>query len=415
LNDAVDRERLHRLLDRPELTRLVQRLRRRFEGGGNRQGTITLAHPAPAERQAIEQLLGRPPGQGRSIQIPLQTLEHILRAAGVAPDLYRAVEVLQGPLYDRQAMAAREQAAWERVWQGVQERAAGLELIEWLDELKSTGLLKRLVQNNAERAKELLDEALRVVAVLPCQGLSLSALAANTLGDAHALDRGRPLASLVRRAVGYRGQREIEDSPEGDREVWASMGVLVGGALTSVVLFLNLPAEERTVTGRMIRLLGEAGQPGYLTLRQLVRDPPQWLGEGKTVYVCENPAVVAEAAERLGPRCAPLICTHGQAGAAVATLLRQLGKAGAKLVYHGDFDWPGIHIGNRMMEHFAVRPWRFDAHAYQTAAREGRPLTGKPVPARWDEKLMAAMLARNCQIEEEQVLDDLLEDLASHR
>lgn len=38
-------------------------------------------------------------------------------------------------------------------------------------------------------------------------------------------------------------------------------------ALSGVFPFLNLFAEERTVTGRVIRLLGKVGQPSYLTLR----------------------------------------------------------------------------------------------------------------------------------------------------
>jgi len=35
--------------------------------------------------------------------------------------------------------------------------------------------------------------------------------------------------------------------------------------------------------------------------------------------------------------------------AAQRTLLMQLRRAGATLRYHGDFDWPGIAIGNVVM------------------------------------------------------------------
>ena len=34
---------------------------------------------------------------------------------------------------------------------------------------------------------------------------------------------------------------------------------------------------------------------------------------------------------------------------------------GARLRYHGDFDWPGLHIANRVMRDCAARPWRLGA------------------------------------------------------
>ena len=36
-------------------------------------------------------------------------------------------------------------------------------------------------------------------------------------------------------------------------------------------------------------------------------------------------------------------------GAAQQTLMRQLVASGARLAYHGDFDWAGIRIGNFVM------------------------------------------------------------------
>lgn len=408
---SIERARLHRLLGRPELSRLVERLRRRFEMGGGAQGILVLGNPDEAERRAIEQLMGRAPGRGTSLQIRLETLEQVIRSAGIAPDLYSAIEALGGHLCDRQAERAQQALAWRAVFTGVREQATGLGLAEWLDELEATGLLKRLTRHDMDRARDLLDQALRVVAALPGRGRPLSTLAATMLGDAHALDQGRPLATLVKKAAVIIGGGEEADSPESDREIWAGVGVLVGGALTSTVLVLNLPAGGETMTGQMLGPLRETGQPGYLTLRQLVQDAPHWHCRGSRVYICENPAVVAEAAERLGPRSAPLICTHGQPGAAVVTLLRQLNDAGAELLYHGDFDWPGIRIGNAIMRRFNARPWRFDAAAYRAARHTGNLLTGTPVPACWDEALMPLMEACNHQLEEEQVIDDLLDDL----
>lgn len=49
-----------------------------------------------------------------------------------------------------------------------------------------------------------------------------------------------------------------------------------------------------------LNLTRSSGEPAYLTVRQLVRNPPSWDYLGRQVFVCENPAVVAVAADELG-------------------------------------------------------------------------------------------------------------------
>jgi uncharacterized protein (TIGR02679 family) len=56
-----------------------------------------------------------------------------------------------------------------------------------------------------------------------------------------------------------------------------------------------------------------------------------------------------------------MVCTDGMPAAAQRTLLAQLAAGGATLRYHGDFDWPGINIGNFVMQAFGAMPWRFGA------------------------------------------------------
>ncbi len=167
---------------------------------------------------------------------------------------------------------------------------------------------------------------------------------------------------------------------------------------------------------------GSTGPGGLcrLTLRQLVRDPPAWMrlgGDdfaGRTVRICENPVVVALAADRLGPSCAPLVCTNGQPGAAAMTLLRALSTAGASLAHHGDFDWGGVRIGNVLHTRLPLTPWRFDARAYLYAAGAlaPRPLEGRWATASWDPSLTEAMRRVGRRVEEEIVVEDLLADLA---
>jgi uncharacterized protein (TIGR02679 family) len=97
--------------------------------------------------------------------------------------------------------------------------------------------------------------------------------------------------------------------------------------------------------------------------------------------------------------------------AAQQTLLRQLAQTGAALYYHGDFDWPGITIGNFVVRTFGAAPWRFGAEDYEVTS--GRKLEGIAVPARWDTTLAPKMAERGYALEEEVVLDTLLEDLTA--
>lgn len=407
-----DPQRLKILLDRPELERLVDALLRRFERGITGD-TLNLANPTDPERQAIEQLIGRPPGSGRSLRIALPTLEQVLRNAGAAKDLRSAVSALRGPIRDLAAERRVRKTRWEQVFDGFQARATQAGHEPWLSDLKSSGLLKRTSQNDADVATDLLRSALAVLDRLPVEGISSSRLAAEALGDAHGLDTGRAVATLVRRALVMQRGSDWDSGAEADRELWADAGVLLGGAITSTVLVLNLPVTGDSATTSMLRALGKTGEPAFLTLRQLVRDRPHWDCRNRPVYICENPTVVAEAAAELGARCRPLICTGGQPSAAAGMLLRALADAGAQLHYHGDFDWPGIGIGNRIIGRHGALPWRFCANDYQQAQLSGKLLTGRAVAAHWDPELEPAMTNRSEVVEEELCLGLLISDLAS--
>lgn len=186
--------------------------------------------------------------------------------------------------------------------------------------------------------------------------------------------------------------------------------MLVGGAVTSSVLVLNLPARPENATGRALAEF--VAEPVWLTLRQLLRAPPAFDAQGRNVFVCENPAVLAAAAEELGGDAPPLVCTSGQRNSAVSTLLRLLVAAGARLHYHGDFDRDGLVIGNGIISRFAARPWRFGAADYLRAAPgSSLPLAGPLVEALWDAALGPAMMVTGLAVHEEQVLAELLADL----
>src|SRR5438105_4184029 len=98
-----DQTRLRETLGRSELVRLVQRLRIRLERGKALHGTLALPDASPAERDAINRLLGRAPTRGSVVAISLDRLNEKLRIAGICPSLRQAVEELTGPVTDRRA------------------------------------------------------------------------------------------------------------------------------------------------------------------------------------------------------------------------------------------------------------------------------------------------------------------------
>ena len=82
---------------------------------------------------------------------------------------------------------------------------------------------------------------------------------------------------------------------------------------------------------------------------------------------------------------------------------------GARLFYHGDFDWPGLAIANWVLRTVGAAPWRMSALDYN--AEQGKPLRGTPVAASWDAALAPRMLAAGFVLEEEAVVETLLADL----
>ncbi|MFE5585388.1 TIGR02679 family protein [Kitasatospora sp. NPDC056531] len=410
----MDVPRLQRLIGSPELTWLLDRARRRMEAGQPLEGTVTLNGAADAERAAVARLLGRAPRPGRSLSVSLEAIDQVLRASGASPDgLAAAIVALTGPVVPRQEAADRLARAWDSAFAPLASMVADRpELADWYASLNTTGLVRRLARS-PEEATPLLAGLARLLPHLPVSPpRSLSTFAAEHAGGAHALDHG-PLATLTLDAV-----RALTGIPPGDgaqarRDTWAAAGLLLD-ELSSQVLVLNLPGDPATATGRALDALGAVGQPAVLTLRQLVRDTPRVL-RGGTAYVCENPAVVLAAADRLGPDCAPLVCLQGQPSTAALRLLKLYADAGWNLRYHGDFDWGGIRIASRLLAHVPWTPWRYttaDYRAAQDAHGDTAPLTGTPTEAAWDPELSAALRTAGRRIEEELVLDDLLADLA---
>jgi uncharacterized protein (TIGR02679 family) len=376
---------------------------------------LRLDAPTGAQRDALERLVARRPTAARSISLEVAELERILARAGIADDLVALVESLRGPVVDRAAAAAAERQRWTAVHERLRTTSVAVEpaLAGWVDELAATGLLRRLA-GDPDTAAELGEQAVAVLARLPAGGIALSQLAATTLGDSHALDDERSLATLVLRGIETTtGLPRRDRSAAERRAIWARAGVLLD-ELSAPALVAGLRPGGDGLLATTLRAHAAAGEPCRITLRALVRHPADWADlSGQRVLVVENPTVVAAVADRCGPATPPLVCADGQPSGAVQTLLAQLAGAGASLAFHVDFDAGGIRIGNLLVDRFGALPWRMGRADYEAAAEvAGRPLASPPPEASWDAGLSAAIANRGRAVHEEQLLGELADDLA---
>ncbi len=415
--------RLRRLLGGEPVAWLLRRARDRLEAGRPLTGTVILPAATPGQRRAVERLTGRQARSGASLSVSLTEVDRILRDSGAAPGgLTEAVTRLTGPLRDRNRERADLAAAWDAAFAALDAAVDGrAELVQWRGWLDATGVVRRLAPE-PDRARLLLGQVAAVLRRLPSRGVPIGRLAAECCSDAHALDDGRPAGTLalsaVRALVGL--PFAAEPAAESRRSVWAGVGVHLD-ELSSLVLCLGLPGDTRTALGRTLESCREAGQPTVLTLRQL-RCHTESLNTGHLhadrVWICENPVVVAAAADELGAACQPLVCVGGQPSSAGWRLLELLASGGAEFGYHGDFDWGGVRIAGAVHQRVNWRPWRYDRRAYEAAVLAAKPLTplstlgGEPAATPWDPELAAAMRHRNLRVEEELTLDALLQDLS---
>ncbi|WP_240467950.1 DUF2399 domain-containing protein [Streptomyces dangxiongensis] len=166
----------------------------------------------------------------------------------------------------------------------------------------------------------------------------------------------------------------------------------------------------------MMRARSDIGLATHLTMHELrtAADGVLLTAPETTVRWCENPQVLQAAARHGLPGI--LVCGSGNPSSAGWELLRRLLKDGAQVLYHGDFDWPGITIAERVLR-LGAHPWRLSAADYLDALAELptdrlAPLAGDPVATPWDPDLGQAMSQRGLAVHEEALLRRLLPDLS---
>jgi uncharacterized protein (TIGR02679 family) len=407
----------------PGLHRLLDFVAARLERNGLRvTGRVRLERLTPEEVRCLSGLLGsrwRPVLPGASATVSLAMLDDALRGSAAACSLVEAAAAARGaPLVDRRAARGAAADARERVWDALARHPAverQPRLADWLGSERATGGATRAARSDGEAEPfTLVATALDLLLHLPADPPQTLARFAATRcgGDPHALDRGRPLDTVLRRALAHLdGDAEPGSGAEARRqryERWA----LGCDELSSTVLCAALRPAGGHPLAAALRASSHAGQPRVVTLRELRE--VDVLAAGADVFCCENPDVVAAAADGLGPACAPLVCTAGWPSSACLRILRALVAGGATVHHHGDMDPEGLRIVTRVLTVTGGRLWRMSATDHDRAAADGAPLYGFQPPADLAPDLGAvadSMHAHGRAVREEQVLDGLLADL----
>ncbi|MFF0191143.1 TIGR02679 family protein [Streptomyces sp. NPDC005244] len=399
-------------LRRPELRSLWQTLHSRLSSGR----PVTRVRLGPldeAQREALADLLGlnRLPDPHPSVSLA-RLEEAVTELSGRS--VRETVTELIGPLDDRATERRRKEDERTGLWAWLNDHAtvrAQPALADWTTACRATGLIGR----SPELTRNLLADALTVLAELPAQAEPLPVFAARVLrGDSHALDDGTRLSTLVLRALATLHDTGAPESAGDRRALWTRAGI-ADDDLSATVLIAGLRPVGEGPLARVARVCAEAGQAASLTLAQL-RSPGEFtLASDPTpvVHAVENPSILALAVRRLGPNCPPLVCTSGWPNSAAIQLLRLLGDQGAMIRYHGDFDGEGIRITAYLLDKTPARPWRMTAADYRAGAASTPhgPDPGRLTEAPWDPELTRAIAEHRTAVVEELVADALLADL----
>lgn len=396
----------------PALQRLLTAARRSLERTGHDvTASVGLTQLSDTERKAISGLLGRHIASGtKRVEINLTQLDARIQARSGAT-LIDALQKIK-PLRHLPDEAARDASA--RAALLTTAHASPLHQTTWfpawVDMLRTDGTFTRLI-----KAPWRFGRAVRTLELIDGSPIILPKLATRATGHSHALDHRTPLATLVLAALAARTETNPPKTTEERRELWDSFNVIVDD-LASRVLVLNLAAAGPGL-GDWLTSAATSATPFHITLHQLLNHPIHLAPP--VVYACENPTVLREAADVLGPTCPPLICTEGQPSTAFHRLANKITGNGGQLRYHGDFDWPGIGMTTAIVTRHHAAPWRMTAADYlaalhHTSAADEQPinsLRGTRQPTPWEPLLSDTMDTHNQAIFEEAVVDVLIRDL----
>lgn len=393
-----------------ELRALWQSARSRLERNGRTitSSPIQLHDLSDADVSSVCALLSRRRPPTNTVRVSLADLDAALRASGVGLGLIDALEATGGPIIDRRARRTEDRGRVADLWMAANAHPAARsdEVTQWLASVRRRGRLTRL---GADDPAALLTAALNLIHRLTTDGRAasggprpLAAIAADTLGDAHALDPETPLGALVVDAVlALSGSTDL-------RAAWRTFGVDLDNISASALCFM-LPGK----VGSVLDAGCATAEPLRITGRMLDRGLGLDVQPGEIVSICENPSIVMMAADRLDSACRPLVCLEGMPSAVTGRLLGELTRRGARLRVHTDFDFGGISIMNHVINRYGATSWLMSTDDYVAAIQRrsiGLERTVGATP--WDPDLSSTMNTHRRAVHEEVIEDVLIDSLS---
>ncbi|MEN3304054.1 MAG: hypothetical protein V7603_256 [Micromonosporaceae bacterium] len=380
-----------------------QRARR---GQATESGVLRVALTGE-QRREVARLLGTP-WDISGYPVRLQNLGAALDEHGLTVRTF--VESLDGrPVVNERQIRANQRAA------AAAERAAATAVLAEIgvNPVDAEAWLAdpSLPRPGSGDLRLLTEQASQVWCRLPEPGqprIRLAQLAATVRHNAHALDYREELGRAVSRLIAVTRQLPRPLSAGRDwRRAWAAAGVLCD-AVSSRVLIVNLPLRGTAPAARWS--CAAPGEPLWLTLRSI---SGRWsIPAGTTVFVCENPNVLEAAADELGPRCPPLICTDGIPSIAALDLIAALAANGCPIAVRADIDDAGFVVVEQVRSVApAAKTWRFDAVTY--ASQLGLPTIALDNERGQLRQLREIYAQHRIPVHEEAVLDQLIGDLAA--
>ncbi|MFC5932094.1 DUF2399 domain-containing protein [Cryobacterium melibiosiphilum] len=415
-------ERLLGYLSASSLTAFWVVIRKRLESNGlSASGAVTVEVNADGADR-LDGLLVQQVDPGRT-RVKLDDLDAALRRSAASANLAAVTAAMTGsPLTDRrQAREDRVASTAELISALEQAVVMGppVHAQAFVENIRLSGLLTKAGKVAATQAIAwfALGWAELTSALVfddpdiesnPVFGLG--ELATIATGTAHGFDEGRLAARLMVRALAMTFDEPVPAAGQDTRRLWERAGVATDDVSgTAMTWGFRPPGNNRWAT--MMRERADLGLVTHLTVQELRKaDDVTFAEPGSVVYACENPQILSAAARSAVTQ--PLVCLSGQGSAAAWQVLRALIRGGVTVRYHGDFDWPGVLIVNRVLSSGGV-PWRMGADDYTAASITGpfEPLDGARRPTPWDEALSRAMDGTNAAVHEEAVVNILLGDL----
>ncbi len=399
----------------PGYALLWSALRKHVERNGLEvTGSATISSFGPVERRAVQALLGV-----ASSRVDVAAVDRAIHNA-VGCGLIEWLERLGPPLRNR--LRERTEKALRR--SSAEAMAAGHRIAErpwfdeWLNAVNRDGAMAAAARLEERRYLEAALNVLCAVLDATHDNVPFATVIAGATGDTKRMSSAT-VRALVEQALALETGTERPTNSRQRRILWGRFGVVVDD-VSSDVLVLNLRPTGDTLLERWLRDAADAGEPFRVTLRQLNAMSLTWeSGLRPIVSVCENPAVVMEAANRLGALSAPLVCTEGVPSDAVWSVVEGIAQSGSAIRVHADFDAAGCSIAGAVILRCDAVPWRFDAESYQTGLETwgvhlALPLSKGIVPeTRWDPRLGELLRSDGRAVYEELVVDDLIADLAT--